>query len=198
MPRVYLREREASMVRISKLINKLENPVRLAELSPAQTLREIGLKETDVFCDIGAGTGIFTFAAASICKAVYALEKSGELADYIDGKARMEGFPNIKSVLVSERGFGLPRESCDAAILCTVLHEIGDKEGFLAEIVNILKKNGRLAIIEFHKKTSQMGPPPELRMSEDEVISIVGTTGFMLSKRMILGDNFYLLIFEVQ
>lgn len=36
--------------------NKLENPERLAELSPKETLMRIGLGEQDIICDIGAGS----------------------------------------------------------------------------------------------------------------------------------------------
>jgi len=47
---------------------ELENPERLAELSPKDTLMRIGLGEKDIICDIGAGSGIFTIPAAGITK----------------------------------------------------------------------------------------------------------------------------------
>jgi precorrin-6B methylase 2 len=59
------------------MINKLENPARLLELAPADTLHKIGLSEGSIFCDVGAGTGVFTFPAASISNTtVYAVEIS--------------------------------------------------------------------------------------------------------------------------
>jgi len=54
---------------------KFENPVRIKELKPIETLIRIGLKENHVVCDIGAGSGIFTIPASMITKnKVYALE----------------------------------------------------------------------------------------------------------------------------
>lgn len=58
-------------------ISKLENPVRLAELDPAATLIRAGFRENMVLCDIGAGTGIFTFPATQISsEKIYTLEIS--------------------------------------------------------------------------------------------------------------------------
>ena len=43
---------------------KFENPARLDELRPESTLRRAGFSEGMSLCDIGAGTGIFSVAAA--------------------------------------------------------------------------------------------------------------------------------------
>ncbi|MFA6075127.1 MAG: hypothetical protein WCV63_02675 [Negativicutes bacterium] len=45
-------------------IKKFENPERVAELNPQLTLRAAGFERGMTLCDIGAGTGLFTFAAA--------------------------------------------------------------------------------------------------------------------------------------
>ena len=42
-------------------IKKFENPERIAELNPRQTLQAVGFKRGMTLCDIGAGTGLFTF-----------------------------------------------------------------------------------------------------------------------------------------
>ena len=58
-------------------IEKLENPARIAELSPQNTLKRIGLEPGMVFADIGAGTGIFAIPAAIMTREkVFALEIS--------------------------------------------------------------------------------------------------------------------------
>ena len=59
----------------NKLI-KLENAERVEELSPETTLRTVGLRADDVFCDIGAGSGLFALTAAKNDKrATYMLWK---------------------------------------------------------------------------------------------------------------------------
>jgi ubiquinone/menaquinone biosynthesis C-methylase UbiE len=61
-------------------ISKFENPVRLAELNPQQTLVKLGFKEGMQLCDIGAGTGIFSFEAAKLTsEKIYALDISSDM-----------------------------------------------------------------------------------------------------------------------
>ena len=48
------------------MIHKLERAERIQELNPPETLKRIGLMPGNTFCDIRAGTGIFTFAAAEL------------------------------------------------------------------------------------------------------------------------------------
>ena len=44
---------------MKQLQMKLENPTRMEELKPEDTLRRIGLQENHDLSDIGAGSGIF-------------------------------------------------------------------------------------------------------------------------------------------
>ena len=54
---------------------KFENPIRISELSPKATLIRVGFMEGMKLCDIGAGTGIFSFPATEISSDdIYALE----------------------------------------------------------------------------------------------------------------------------
>lgn len=176
---------------------KLENPLRLSELNPSKTLKRIGLLANHTICDIGAGSGIFTLPAARITKnKVYALEISDEMLSVIGDKAKAEGYTNIELVKVKGESFGLADHSIDIALMVTVLHEIRDKAVMLAEIKRILNDNGRLAVIEFHKKETSLGPPPSHRIGLDEMINIVKCAGFMESDSFDLGDNFYCLVFK--
>ena len=66
---------------------KFENPARLDELRPESTLRRAGFSEGMSLCDIGAGTGIFSVAAAKISSAeVNALDISDEMLEIMRRK----------------------------------------------------------------------------------------------------------------
>jgi len=72
---------------MSTLFNKLENPERVSELAMPTTLQRLGLGGNMVFCDVGAGTGLFTFAAVQITKGtIYAVEISLEMLDILHKK----------------------------------------------------------------------------------------------------------------
>ena len=147
---------------------KLENPARVLELDPQKTLQRIGIQEDSVLCDIGAGSGIFTIAAAMLTKnTVYALELDDDMLLLIQEKAKQRAIPNIKTVKVRSEQFDIADHSIDIAIIVAVLHEIPDKEGFLKSVKRMLKADGKTAVIEFHKKESPMGPPVAHRLSKE-------------------------------
>lgn len=175
--------------------NKLENPARIADLSPRETLVKIGLGEQDIICDIGAGSGIFTIPAARITEnTVYAIEINDEFIDIINEKACRENLSNIKTVKVIDDRYNLDTASVDMAVLVTVFHEMDQKESVLTEIKRILKSTGKLAFIEFHKRDTPMGPPVDHRISREEVIRISEANGFRVLGEFDVGDNFYCIV----
>lgn len=173
------------------MINKLENPKRITELNPKETLIKIGLSDRSTFCDIGAGTGVFTYAAAEItAKDIYAVEISGEMREIL----RLKN--NGQNVIIEDSAQNVPTDSCDVVLLCTVLHELDNIPDMMGEIRRILKHDGVLAIIEFHKEATPMGPPVDHRISESETVETLMKNEFVKINRFKLGDNFYCLIFK--
>ena len=174
-------------------MHKLENPARLAELQPSSTLKKLGLQEGLVFADIGAGTGIFTTAAAEITRApIYAIDPSERMREIIQEKKDRSDFQQIE--LLSDVA-QVPKGNVDLALLCTVLHEIENQEAFLQTIAERLKPEGRLAIIEFHKSASLFGPPLAIRLSPEDVTCLAAAARFVERERFTLGENLYCVCF---
>jgi len=178
-------------------ISKLENPIRIAELDPKNTLIKSGLKENMILCDIGAGTGIFSFPATQISSNdIYALEINDSMIELLKSRTNMQKIPNLKILKINSSTFPLENGICDMVIMVTVLHEIENKELMLYEIKRVLKEKGKLLIIEFNKRETPMGPPIDNRISEEYVKEICINNGFKTIDKIILGDNFYSLVFE--
>lgn len=178
-------------------MSKFENPIRLMELLPKETLIDIGLKKGDLFCDIGAGTGVFTIEAAIITGVdTYAIDISEEMLSVIEAKANALDIENIQ--LIKASGFDYPIEEgvCDFAFMCSTLHEIYEKPQLLKEIHRILKRDGKLAVIEFHKSRTPLGPPEQNRISMEETKEIVEEHGFAELSKRNLGENYYLCTFK--
>jgi ubiquinone/menaquinone biosynthesis C-methylase UbiE len=177
--------------------SKLENPARLNELRPVETLKRIGLGEESVLCDIGAGTGIFALAAASLTRgAVYALDIQDSMLEIIARKAAQADAENVRCVKVTDEGFGLPPGVADIALMCSMLHEVADKVRFLTDAAALLKPGGRLAVIEFHKRETPMGPPLSRRLGPDEVAEAAASARLSPSDAFDLGENFNCAVFS--
>lgn len=84
---------------------KLERPARVAALDPEGTLTHVGMGPHDTVCDIGAGSGLFSFAAAKKTDAtVYAVDTDHAVLAQLARKAETTGATNVKTVPAS----GLP------------------------------------------------------------------------------------------
>jgi len=172
---------------------KLERADRLEELAAATTLQRFGFNEGAVLCDIGAGSGIFTFVAAGITnKTVYAVEISQNMLELLRSRTKEYASSNV---IVEENIAGVPTDSCDMALLSCVLHEVADVPAMLFEINRILKTGGSLVIIEFHKRKTPAGPPVDERLSEEDTAALLEAYPFSLKDRFVMGENYYALRF---
>ena len=180
-----------------EILNKLENPTRLKELNPTETLIKIGVNENPTICDIGAGTGIFTIAASELTEnKVYALEINPDMLSLINEKAKSNNISNIELVAVENDYFDITTNSIDIAIVVTVFHEIQNKPTFLSEVMRILKPTGKVAFIEFHNRVTPMGPPPAHRIGIDDLKQTLTNNCFIEIGRFDLGENFYCAVFQ--
>jgi len=183
---------------LNSKIAKFENPVRLEELKPEETLLKIGLQDNHDLCDVGAGSGVFTFpAAAMLTKGkVYALEINDEMLAVMEEKSKKAGISNIEFIKVQDNRFEIESYSVDIVLMVTVLHEIENKNVILQEVKRVLKDTGKFAVIEFHKRETPTGPPTTHRLGKDEVEDLLTKAGFRVKENFDLGENFYCLVFS--
>ncbi|TFH39573.1 MAG: class I SAM-dependent methyltransferase, partial [Bacteroidia bacterium] len=144
----------------------LESPNRYRILPPFKTLKYLCLKEDDIMIDIGCGTGYFTLPASQITgpsgKVIgvdISSEMLGELSKKIDGRST-----NIELVLSDNLSIPVKDHLGTFVLLANVLHEADDMNIMLREAFRILKPGGRIAIIEWEKKETPMGPPIHHRL----------------------------------
>lgn len=180
-----------------KRIEKFENKTRLKELNAYETLLEIGLEKDHVFCDIGAGTGIFSFAASGITSnKIYAIEISDEMIELLIKRKEEGKVKQLEILKGNHDSLQIEPNSVDLVLLSTVFHELESPEKMLKEIKKILKNDSLLAIIEFHNKETPMGPPVNHRISKIDLEKICIDNNFENVKTIDLGENFYLSIFK--
>ncbi|MEN6419175.1 MAG: methyltransferase domain-containing protein [Clostridiaceae bacterium] len=175
-------------------MHKLENSARLAELSPPETLARLDFIDGMTFADIGAGTGIFTTAAAEITHSqVWAIDPSASMREILESKKSALALGNVG--ILSDVS-ALAEQTVDLALLCTVLHEIDGQEAFLTQIAGRLKPAGRLAVIEFHKYQTLYGPPPAIRISPEDVLRLAASAGLCERERFTLGESYDCLVLQ--
>jgi len=177
--------------------NKLDNPKRREILPPKETLERLGLMAEDTMADVGCGIGYFTLPAAKIINKenkIYALDILDEMLDEVKNKSKELKLENIVAVKTAEYDLKLEDKSVSFVIMVNVLHEIEDKIRILKEIHRILKPGGRIAVIDFEKKETEMGPPVDHRLSREETLSLLESAEFEMLNAIEISDTFYGLV----
>jgi len=160
----------------------------------------IGLKPGNVFLDAGCGDGHMSFAAARVVGQggkVYAVDAYVESLDEV--KREMKGWKvvNVEPVQADiTAALPLPDASVDVVFLSNVLHGLVENEEIVEafnEIVRVLRKGGTLAVVDFKKEETPMGPPLVIRLTPDEVSGIIAGYGFITVKAEPVGAWHYAL-----
>jgi len=170
----------------------LDDPSRDEWQKPQNVVMALDLKSTETIADVGAGTGYFARRFAHHAGKVYAVDIDQKLLD-IAGK---DAPPNLKTVLASPDDPRLPERSINSIFFCDVLHHIENRPAYYAKLAKVLKPGGRIVVIDFYKKELPVGPPPSMKLSDQEVIAEFQHAGFQLAKRLDTLPYQYYLFFE--
>jgi ubiquinone/menaquinone biosynthesis C-methylase UbiE len=109
-------------------------------------------KPGTIVADIGAGDGIYSFAAVEHVGAagkVYATEIDTKKLEELKAEVTRRKLQNVVVVESKEADTNLPTACCDAIFLRRVYHHLTKPVEFDANLVRSLKPGGRLAIIDF-------------------------------------------------
>lgn len=190
------RERPGKLFSPSK-IPLLEDAGRDAWQKPNEILNALHIKKGHTVADIGAGSGYLTVKLServSDMGVVYAEDIQQEMLDYISKRLAEKGIKNVTLILGTMDDPKLPTNSLDIAVLLSTYHEITQPIDFMKKIKLALKPQGKLAILEFSDE-SPIGPPIQVRLPEDLVITELKEAGFTLSERhtFILPYQYFLI-----
>ena len=168
-------------------------------LDPNKILKEIGLKKNMVAAEFGCGSGTFVIGLAKELKEekVYGLDAQEEPLSALMGKVRQERLSNIETIrcnLEEEGGSTLPDDFLDLILIPNVLFQADNKKAVIRESERILKKHGKVLIIDY-KKDSSFGPKTG-KISAEEVKKIAKELGLSLKKELSAGAFHYVLLFQ--
>jgi ubiquinone/menaquinone biosynthesis C-methylase UbiE len=159
-------------------------------LDAMKILKDIGLIEGDRFLDAGCGDGYFSVAAAKVVGdggRVYAFDVDRDAIGRLEKEIAEKKLANIEAKVADvSRVLPLEDESVDVVFISNVLHGLvanGESERALKEVARVTRHQGKLAVVEFKKNESPMGPPLSIRLSPEDVEMLA--LGFGFSKVVV-------------
>ena len=169
--------------------------------SPEDIVEKLELQSGSVVADFGCGAGYFSLPIAKKIEeqgVVYALDILPQSLESVASKAKSAGLNNIITKRVNlekEGGSSLPDDSCDWVIMKCILFQNKNKLGILTEANRILKKNGKILIVEWNTEKSSIGPDNSLRISKEALTEIIQKIGFSIFKELSVSAFHYGLVF---
>ena len=169
-------------------------------VDPVSIIRKLELAPGSVVVDFGCGAGYFTFEAAKAVGAegkVIALDILSAALQAVASRAKVLGLTNIegkRANLEKIGGSGLQPESVDWVILKDMLFQNQNKEVIVQEVSRILKKEGRLFLMEWVPEKKSMGPEEGIRISEADARLLLEKVGLHPENNIPAGEFHYALL----
>jgi arsenite methyltransferase len=182
-------------------IGSLEDPKRDAYQKPQEVLAALNLSPGEVIADIGAGSGYFTFSLArhvSERGTIYAVDVSPDMILHINRRIRDLKVSNVVSILADPDDPLLPAASVNRFFFCDSWHHIENQTKYLSSMKRLLKPRGEIVVIDFHKKELPVGPPLEMRIAREDLITQMEDNGFRLAKEHTFLPYQYFLVFTAK
>jgi ubiquinone/menaquinone biosynthesis C-methylase UbiE len=163
-----------------KKLAKLNDPKRLRIEDPELIWQRLDLTKPEVLVDLGAGTGFFAvpFREKLHRGVVYACDVSAAMIAWMDENLPERWRGSIVTVKTEETGVPLPDAIADLVYMIDLHHELRDPALNLAEAHRLLKKGGKVAIIDWKKEESPYGPPLAIRVTAESIDRQLRDGGF--------------------
>lgn len=173
-----------------------DDPARDDWQKPHQVIQALNLAANAKVADIGAGTGYFSVRLAHMTPKgrVYAVDTEPDMVNYLIERAKRDKLGNLSAVLAMPNDPRLP-EKVDRVLLVDVFHHIDDRERYFRKLLDYLKPQSWVAIIDF-TKTSPMGPPVTERLTPEQVSSEMRRAGYTLARTHDILPNQFFLVFQ--
>lgn len=135
---------------------------------PELVLQFLGGLKGKIVADIGAGTGFFTFKMVEAgAEKVIAIDVDPYYPHFLDS-TKIRRLPprlqdRLETRLTTPDNPGLKKEEVDVVVIVNTFMYIENHNTYLKVLKNGLKEGGKLLIIDFKKKRTDVGPPAKLR-----------------------------------
>ena len=163
--------------------HRLDAPERSVWLPVPDVLHALSLQPGETIADIGAGTGYFALPLAreaGLRGLVYAVDAELEMLALLKRKIDRHYAGNVHLIHAEADQTGLANACCDLVFMANVWHEFEDRAAVLYEALRILRRPGRIAILDWRPDAErEPGPPLEHRIAPMTTAADLRSAGFL-------------------
>jgi ubiquinone/menaquinone biosynthesis C-methylase UbiE len=165
--------------------------IEVLQLGPASTV-----------ADIGAGPeGLLTIPIARQVGRVYATEIGEKALTRLRAAIQQAGLQNVEVIDGDPRRTNLAASCCDGIFIRNVYHHFADPPAMNRSLLEAVKPNGRLAVLDFQPRGGREASSPDGRATGDQhgvtpdtVARELQEAGFKLETSESRPDRWFLLV----
>ena len=171
-------------------------------MKPEEVLDNIDIEKNMRVADFGCGAGYFTIPLAIRVgknRVVYAVDVMESALESVRGRAKIFSILNIETLrgnLEKDKGSHIGAGVLDMVLLANILFQSKLKNDILKEAKRVLKKTGKIVVIEWNSDAS-LGPQAGYRISKENLKDLAKGEGFVLEKEFNAGNSHYGLVFSL-
>lgn len=149
-------------------------------LDADEILSELSLEGNECFMDAGCGDGYISIRAIEKYLPegnVYAVDAYDVAIREMEDYKKENDIGNLVNIEadITEGIPGVANDSVDVVLMLNVFHgfrQPNQRDAVIDELTRIIKKDGRIAIMEFKPLEMSWGPPKDIRYSPEELEEI--------------------------
>ena len=170
--------------------------------NPENNIKHLNLKEGSVVADFGSGSGHYVLPLADIVGEggkVYAIDIQKSLLTKLQKDVVQKGFQNVETVWGDAEilnGSKLRNGTLDAVIVSNILFQVESKSGLIKECNRVLKKDGKVLLVDWSESFGGLGPQPDSVVSADVARELFEKGGFTFKESVQVGNHHYGIIFS--
>lgn len=171
-------------------------------VDPKIVVSQFHLRAGDRVGDLGAGVGHYLAPLSKAVGAegrVFAVEIQRNLAEAAAALVRTERLSNVETIwgdLEAVGGTKIKDQSLEAALFSNTLSMVENKDAALTEAKRVLRKGGKLLVIDWSDSFGGMGPAPSMVMNEVDAKAHAEKAGFTFERSFVAGGHHYGLSFR--
>jgi ubiquinone/menaquinone biosynthesis C-methylase UbiE len=168
---------------------------------PVKNVEQFGIKMGSVVADLGSGSGHYTIAALRAVGdkgKVYAIDIQKDMLTRVKNEAQNQGLAHIEVIwgdIEKSMGTRMKDAVADYAIISNLMFQIEDKKTVASETFRIIKKGGKLLVVDWSESFGGIGPHRESVFTHDIAVSTFTNAGFVAEKEIQAGEHHYGIIF---
>lgn len=161
----------------------LNRPERIQEENPEEMLEQLKVQPGMTVCDMGCGDGYYTIELArrvGPTGKVIAVDIQPEMLQELSRRCEQNNLKNVDMILGLPHDPKLPEGKLDLILMVDVYHEFSNPIEMLESMRISLKKDGRIALVEFRGEDPQVPIKPEHKMTKKQILKEYEANAFRL------------------